>query len=324
MDLSKPMRSGAALAHGIARRELAGEDWNHPYRGVVRLGSGDPQEAGNRISEAIPLLTSGAVLTGWASAHRQGVRMLDGIDRAGRLQPIVICCPSGGRLRPRDGISPSRRSIHLNEYSIVEGVSMTSLARAAYDMALDAPSACEALVAFDMCISTVIRQSRTTLSAIENVLSMHRKTRGISQARHALALAESRSASPWETRTRYEARIGADIRNLLVNAPVFDRAGRLVGVADLLCERTGLVIESDGAGHRQEIPHAEDNVREEALERLGFVVSRVSAVDHRQPLELRSRLRNAQLHANTLVRERKWSLEKPDWWWGWEPGRRWD
>ncbi len=110
----------------------------------------------------------------------------------------------------------------------------------------------------------------------------------------------------------------------MVNAPIFDLDGKLAGIADLLCETTGLVIESDGAGHRDEVPHSDDNVREEVLERLGLVVSRVTAVDHRQPAQLRIRLRQAQRHARMLKRDQKWTLEKPDWWWRWEPGRRWD
>lgn len=324
MDFKNTLRTGAAISQGIGRWELAGEQWDHPYRGVVRRGIGDPRNAHDRIDDAIPLLTRGAVLTGWASAHRQGVRMLDGIDRAGRIQPIVIACPEQGQLRRRPGIAPTRRRIHRNEVAVVDGVPMTTLARAAYDMALDAPNVCEAMVALDMCTTTVIRQSRTTLSNIEDLLARHKKTRGINQARRAVALASSRSASPWETRTRYEAEVGAGIDNLMVNVPIFDKQGRLVGVADLLHEGVGLVIESDGAGHRDEIPHSKDNVREESLERLGLVVSRVTAVDHKDRRALRIRLQKARLHASMLQSKQNWTIDKPDWWWRWEPGRRWD
>lgn len=110
----------------------------------------------------------------------------------------------------------------------------------------------------------------------------------------------------------------------MVNVPIFDQQARLVGIADLLHEGVGLVIESDGAGHRDEIPHSKDNVREESLERLGLVVSRVTAVDHKDRKELRIRLGKARLHASMLQSKRRWTLDKPDWWWRWEPGRRWD
>ena len=324
MDMEKPLRTAVALEHGIGRWELGHGPWDHPHRGVVQLAGHDEADAQNRIDGAIPLLTSGAVLGGWASAFHQGVRMLDGIDLAGRPHPITIVCPESGQLRPRHGIAPSRRRIHRNEIVVFEGVPMTTLARTAFDLALDAPNLCEAMVAIDMCVSTVIRQSRTTMANIVDLFDRHKKTRGIVQARRALSLASTRSAGPWETRTRHEAEIGAGIERLLVNAPIFDLEGNLAGVADLLHEASGLVIESDGAGHRDEIPHAEDNVREEKLERLGLVVSRVTAVDHRNRHALRGRLGEARLHATLLRRERNWTLEKPDWWWRWKPGRRWD
>lgn len=217
MDLGKPLRTRVALNAGVSRWELGNGPWEHPHRGIARLAGSDPEDPQNRIDAAIPLLTPGAVLTGWASAFHQGVRMLDGIDRSGAPQPIPVACPDGGQLRTRPGIAPTRRRIHHNEIIEVGGVPVTTLARAAYDMALDASGLCEALVAIDMCLSTVTRQSRTTLSNIENLLDDHHKTRGIVRARRAVALASTRSASPWETRTRYEAQVGAGIEGLLVD-----------------------------------------------------------------------------------------------------------
>ena len=36
-----------------------------------------------------------------------------------------------------------------------------------------------------------------------------------------------------------------------MNCPVHDRSGRLLGIADLLDEEAGLVVEFDGADHRR-------------------------------------------------------------------------
>jgi len=85
-----------------------------------------------------------------------------------------------------------------------------------------------------------------------------------------------------------------------VNVPIFDRDERLAGVGDLLEPKTGLVVESDGAGHREEVAHVKDNVREEKFEQLGLVVSRVGAIDHRNLPELSRRLAAARLHATLL------------------------
>lgn len=323
MDLSKPVRTSAALKGGASRSTLAGRPIEHPYHGVVRERVEGGRSARGRIDDALPLLTQGAVLTGWAAAHYQGVRMLDGWDRRMQEQPITIATPEHGQLRRRPGIAPTRRTLHRNEVLILDDITIATIARAAYDMALDAPNVCEALVAIDMCASTVIRQSRTTLANIVNLIGNHRKTRGIEQARRAISLASSRSASPWETRTRYEAEIGAGINGLLVNVPVFDATGNLAGIADLLDAQAGLVIESDGSDHLKAAAHSDDNVREEDLEMLGLFVSRVTAIDHRDRKSLHDRLSRARLHAAMDKRKQTWTLDKPAWWWRWPPSRRW-
>ena len=111
---------------------------------------------------------------------------------------------------------------------------------------------------------------------------------------------------------------------LEVNVPVFDCSGSSVGIADLLDRAAGLVIESDGSGHREEVTHSEDNVREENLEVLNLFVSRVGARDHRDKAALVQRLQQARLHASRRDVEPLWTTQKPEWWFGWEPGRLWD
>jgi len=212
-----------------------------------------------------------------------------------------------------------------DETLVFEDVPVTTLARAVYDQALDAGSLREAVVTIDMGVSRVVAQARTTLANVERLLERHRKTRGITQVRKALALATDRSASPWESRTRLLAVLDADIDGLLANVPVFDLAGDLLGVADLIDPETGLIIESDGSHHREAEQHTDDNRREERFERAKAVVCRVTALDHRARDRWRTvaRVRQANLDAARQT-NRSWTLEKPDWWWRWEPGRRWD
>ncbi|MEH3033283.1 MAG: DUF559 domain-containing protein [Aeromicrobium erythreum] len=108
-----------------------------------------------------------------------------------------------------------------------------------------------------------------------------------------------------------------------VNVPLFDPFGRLIAVADLLDPETGLVIESDGAHHREAERHAADNVREERLEDHGLVVARVTHLDHRGRWDLAGRLRSAQRRAVALERPRTWTTTPPAWWSTWPPARRW-
>ena len=323
MPFDRPMTYASARAAGATDWELRHPPWNHSFHGVVSLqqDDGDPDL---RVAAVIPLMTKRSVLTGWAAARLQAVTMMDGRDRFYREMPITIASPDRGQHRPQPGLLTTRRSIQPQEFFVHDSVNVATIARAAYDCALDAPSLQEAIVAIDMCTSTVIGQSRTTVENIRRLSERHTKTRGIVQARRAIELASSRSASPWESRTRYVAEVKAGIVGLKANIPVFDFDGRLAGVADLLDEESGLVIESDGAGHREELAHAEDNVREEGLERLGLFVSRVSSADHKNESALVDRLAAGRLHARMIANPRGWTLEKPDWWWRWAPGRRWD
>lgn len=324
MDLDKLTRYGRARLAGHTQWELRSGATEHPYWGVVSPGVQDSSEPDARIADAVAVMTGNSVMTGWAAARLQGVVFLDGRDQFFREAPITIASPGTGQHRNQSGLCPTRRSFHRDETLEFGGIQLATIARAAYDMALDAPNLREAIVAIDMCVSTVMGQSRTTLDNIHGLIARHGKTTGIVQARMAASLASSRSASPWESRTRDVARRGAGMDGILVNAPVFDFDGNLAGIADLLDPASGHVIESDGAGHRQELAHADDNIREEHFERLGLFVSRVGAIDHRDECALRSRLSANQCRARMNATVGTWVLDKPDWWWRWPPGRRWD
>ncbi|MEJ7744251.1 MAG: hypothetical protein WKF73_17965 [Nocardioidaceae bacterium] len=78
----------------------------------------------------------------------------------------------------------------------------------------------------------------------------------------------------------------------LVNCPVFNFDGELMGIPDLLDGKAGYVVEFDGEHHRSRRQHRSDNVREERFEAAaGPPVTRVDSLDlgsHRS--ELRGRL----------------------------------
>lgn len=319
----RPMRRRDALQLEQTRWSLTKSPWTHPHHGVVAPDHLDPDDPLVRVQHALPILSSGSVLTGWAAARWQGNTMLDGKDPHGNQLPVTLASPEGGQHRHRRGIRATRRSMLPDETLIFDNVPVTTLARAVYDQALDARSVRETVVIIDMGVSRVVSQARTTLDNIHRLVERHHKTRGIVRVRNALSLASDRSASPWETRTRLLATLDADITGLLQNAPVFDVTGDLLGVADLIDPETGLVIESDGSHHREAEQHTDDNRREERFERSNAVVCRVTALDHKDRWETVARLR-AAYRAAARQPDRSWTLSKPDWWWRWEPGRRWD
>lgn len=317
------MRVVKAIASGVSPKTLRGPQWERPCRGVVRPTEVENDEVLTRISDAVALLGRGSQLGGWAALRVQGNTWFDGIESNGSLRDLLLHCGVGSQLRVRRGIRPSEGLVYPDEVISLENYEVTTLARAAYDEMRLANGLRAAVVVLEMAISTTTGMPHTSMGAIAKVIDSHHKTRGIVQARRALDLGSSRSASPWETRTRLIAQLDADLPDLVVNAPVFDLNGSLLGIADLLDPISGLVIESDGAGHREAVAHSDDNIREEKFERSGLVVVRATAIDHGDRFAVSRRMRDAQRDA-TRETKHDWTLEKPDWWWRWAPGRRWD
>ena len=277
-----------------------------------------------RVDDAIGLLVPGAVLGGWAALLHHGNDWFDGRGPSG-LRRALVHCPPGTQLRRRDLLEPYRGSLREDEWQWTAGtapVPVATMARAAFDEARLAPDLRSAVVAVDMAVSTTHGCAHTALEAVRRVEASRHKVRGIVQARRAMALASSRSASPPETRTRLCAVLDAGLTGLLVNAPVFDEHGTLIGIADLVDPESGLVIETDGAGHRDELQHTPDNRREEGFEQAGCVVVRVTPLDHRDLSALAARMVRGQRAARASPR-RRWTVEPPPWWFDWPGARPW-
>ena len=327
MDANDPtfqsQRSSLALANGLSRRNIRSTSWLHPYHGVVRAAKLELDPTDLRLSDAIALMSEGHVLGGWASLRAQGNHWFSGRGRHDCDREVLVHCLGGAQLRVRRGLIPCRGLLLADEFMRLENYDVSTVARAVYDEMRLARDLREAVVAFDMATSTTSNVAHTTPAAIARVIDTHHKTRGLMQARRAVVLGSTRSASPWETRTRLLAQLDADIEQLRVNLPVFDLSENLLGVADLIDEFTGLVIEFDGATHRELPRHTDDNRREEKFERAGLVVSRVTALDHRDRWGTATRMRAAQRDARSSSK-RLWTLEKPAWWWTWPPARQWE
>lgn len=308
---------------GLSKRRLQSKAWARPHWGITRAAVDDPHVPHVRIADIVPILLPGCHIGGWAAAFLQGVRYLDGGQQPPHLWDVLVHTTTEHRLRPRAGMRTTRRAVHANEITEIGRAPVTTIARAAYDMALDARNLHAAVLAYDMCLSTTTGHAHTTPANLEKVLSSHHKTRGIQRARRAFELSSTRSASPSETRTRMIAVLEARIEDWMVNAPVFDTSGDLLGIVDLLNPETGLVLETDGAHHLVESTYAADNHRQAGLERVGLTVLRISRSDHRDNARTAGRIRAAYEHLRREPRRSRWTIEKPQWWTAWEHAQRW-
>ena len=318
-----PRRAARVLADGATPHELRGAAFERRAHGLLLPAgtAGDPVMM--RVADAVGLLVPGSFLGGWASLRAQGNTWFTGIGPRTEQRPALVHCLPGTQLRRRPIVQPFRGLVLPDEVIALDTFSVTTMARAAFDEMRMARSLREAVVVLDMATSTTIGRPHTTVERIERVIAGHHKVKGLVQAEQALRWGSTRSASPWETRTRLLAQLDADVPDLHVNVPLFSPAGTLLGIADLLDEAAGLVIESDGGHHRGAEQHTDDNVREEIFERSGLVVTRVTSLDHQHPWRTVGRIAAARRDALRSTR-RDWTTEKPTWWWSWPPGRRWD
>ncbi len=315
-------RTRDVLAGGTTKDELRGRAWTRVGHGVVRPTSSPSGPLLDHVARAVAVAGPSGVVGGWAALALQGNGWFDGRTGTAAPRPVAVHCPPGTQVRRRDGVEPFRGLLHPDEVVDLGAYRVTSLARAAFDEMRLAPDAREAAVVLDMATSTTGDVPHTSPAAVDRMLAAHGRARGIVQARQALCLGSTRSASPWETRTRLVATLDAGVPRLEVNLPVFSHDGNLLGVVDLIEPETGLVVEVDGDHHRDRARHAADNRREEALERAGLTVVRVASLDHHDRSMLVRRIRAARRDARRRD-DRGWTLAPPPWWASWPGAARW-
>lgn len=317
-DLAEAIRTTARTsrwrAEGLNENHLARGEWRHPAHGIVRPRDVLLDRVDDYVSVAVATMGPRHALGGWAAGYVQGVAHVDGA-RGASVRPVLVHCMDGAQLRRRQQVRPSESVVLDGEVCDVHGINVAILARAGFDEACDAKSLDDAVVVLDSFVAQLRGGARTTRAEIDRVISRHPKHRGIVQARAALSRVSVRALSPWETRLRVRAEDVVAAGDLLVYVPVFSRDGRLLGVPDLLDRSSGLVLESDGAAHRQALAHANDNRREERFEDHLLEVVRFRASDHADAADVARRIEAGRHRAlRHPPAERGWTLELPGWW----------
>lgn len=274
-DLDRPLSRGDAGLLGVGWRELAGPHWRAPYRGVHVWAASDRDDPRQRALDAAPLLPAGAAVGGWAAACLGGAVELDGRGVGGNeRRPVLLCLPRDLRVRRGPDIRPLRSTLDAGDITEIDGIPVTTPLRTAFDLARTEPF--EAAV---MALDYLARGRPEFLGDLHEYARAHRALRGSARVAAALRHATHLSRSGGETRLRLLWTLDAGLPPPAVNPVVRLADGFLLGMPDLLDPETGLAGEYDGAGHRSEHRHADDNAREEGLEDGGLVVARFGALD---------------------------------------------
>jgi hypothetical protein len=182
---------------GIPRTTLTGPRFTRTAYGWYRR-AGPPRSTAQRILDALAGQVDGALIAGWAAAYVHGVDLLDGLDDHTMAPlPVPVLLPPGQRRRSTRHIQyrQSRGPAHQER---IERVPVTTLFRAALDLALLAPELTEAVVALD----AVLASRLLAHQRLQRVAADLPRRRGVRQARRAIELARIGVRSPWESRLR--------------------------------------------------------------------------------------------------------------------------
>lgn len=298
--------------HGLAgptRGQARGPGWRSPSFGWHVPASVDGSLPEQRILEQSVRLPPGGAVTGWASLRLHGGNFFDGLAADGRTRlPVPLVVPPSSKIRCDDAGTVSREPLTSSDVRFVQGIACTDVLRATFDEMRRVRDLREAVVVVDMAMAALLVSIRRMAAYVAARTSWRRASLVLS----ALDLASEHSRSPNETRTRLIWLLEAGFPPPQVNRSVWDRGGRLLGVADLLDEAAGVVGEFDGADHRRARRHSADLRRQELMERAGLEVFRVAGPDLAEPAMVASRMRYHRSRGLWLPPERcGWTVVPP-------------
>lgn len=308
-----PVRVDPTGLAGPTRGQAQGPGWRQSSRGFHVPAWVDPTTPAQRAAEAAVRLPAGGALTGWASLFLQEATYLDGVAPDGRTRrPVPLALGRRGNIRGGSDVLLLRDPLESDEVIDVHGLPCTIAERAVFDEMRLAGDLSEAMVAVDMAALAEL----TSVQRVRAYATGHPGWRGVPLVHTALDLADENTWSPNETRSRKVWSVDAGLPRPLVNRPVFDLQGRLLGYPDLLDVASGLVAEYDGADHRRAARHSADVGREARFRAHGLEVTRITGPDLLVPGLVRARLLEARSRARWEPEAaRRWTTRLPA---GWE------
>lgn len=309
--LYRPVPLDPSGAIGPTRGQSRGPHWRRTSHGFFVPASVRDDLPEQRILEQSVRLPVGGAVTGWAACRMAGAAYFDGLARDAVSRRPVPLATGGGSLRSDTGITVSRDRLDPREITVLSGVPCTTSRRALFDEMRWCRDDRAAVVAMDMMAAAELE----SISRMRSYCASHAGSRGLPRVRRALDLADENSRSPGESRMRLVWVLDAGLPVPLSNQPVFDRGGRLLGIADLFDEEAGVVGEYDGAAHRGARRHHRDVLREERFRRAGLEYFKVVGLDLGDIARVVDRMLSTRARARFVAPGRRaWTLTPPPGW----------
>lgn len=303
----QPVPADPTGRHGPTRGQARGRRWRRtsPNRWVPADAECD--QPAQRIVEQAELLPRLGGVTGWAGLHLAGARWFAGADATGASLPVPLAIGPLHELRYAPGVEAHRQTIHYDDLVVRHGIRCVSVHRSLFDEMVRLASAREAAIALEMVMFAELTSLRRFASYVE---TRGGKT-GVGRVREALAMAVEGPASPQESRTLRVWELDAELPRPLCNADVFGPDGAFLGRPDLLDPVAGLVVEYDGAHHRETHQRARDIEREERLRSHGLEYLSIVGGQLTDRHTMAERMIAARRRALRWRRPQTWTLAPP-------------
>ena len=169
--------------------------------------------------------------------------------------------------------------IEADEIDVLNGMRVTTPARTALDLARRCPPGI-AVAAID----ALTQATDVKAADVELLIERYRGRRGLRAAKVSLALVDGGAQSPKETWLRLLL-VGAGFPRPQTQIAVSNQWGWVEAYLDMGWEDIKVAVEYDGDQHRSSrAQYVRDIRRLEMLERMGWIVVRVVAEDHRDDI----------------------------------------
>jgi very-short-patch-repair endonuclease len=258
-----PFSLEEARRHGLTKDHLLGASWRRLGGGfyALRAIADDPDVVLAATSRRLP---TAAVFSGRTAGWLHGLDLPP-------CKPVEVTFPLGCTTSRLAGMAVRRSALSASETVRRRDYRATSVVRTLADLGRRLPLE-EAVAALDMALHKRLLRS----DDLNSWACAHPRYPGIPRLRRIIELAERATESVMETRLRLLL-VLARLPRPHAQISLYDEFGDFLGRPDFYYPHHRLVIEYDGAGHRENLMG--DNRRQNRLVDAGYRLLRFTAAD---------------------------------------------
>ena len=261
----------------------------------------NPQSIARLVGALAP---EGSVVTGWAAALLHGVRDAGPTMLRSAGSPVQVCLDRHDHRVP-PGFSTLRVTLDADDIETVDGLSVTTPARTAYDMARFSGSLAFAVSLLDA-FRCELNPHPIQLGDLAGLRTRRPRGKGHPLLRSAEPLTSPRARSMTESRLRVRVLRTLDLMPHHLGVNVFMRGISQPWELDLVDWSSGLVLEYDSVHHASTEQRERDALKDLEVHELGLERMRINSITLGKPdYEFAALVRRARLKARSIGAEER-------------------